>query len=115
MYNATELSTDAERIKLYRASKTVVEARLRSEAELWDEITLFAGYSFLTAKRLSLTYSVKGNELFVNKKEKSIARATVELAYQRVQVNQITGPKQIGTFGASYLYPMFVRFDKIKA
>ena len=83
------------------------------EDTLWNAVTLFAGYPFFTAKGLKFSYTVKGNELFVNRKEKSITRATVELAYQRARGEKITGPKQIGTFGASYLYPIFVRFGII--
>ena len=50
--------------------------------------------------------------MFVDRKEKSITQATVGLAAQRVLEKQeqgivITGPKKIGTFGASYLYTIF--------
>ena len=142
VYKATELSTDAERIKLYRARKAAVKALKvcgiggggelpghcgagndderpecndDGEDALWNTVELFAGYPFFTAKGLKYSYTVRGNELFVNRKEKSITRATVELAYQRARDEKVTGPKQIGTFGASYLYPMFVRFGIIEA
>ena len=58
-----------------------------------------------------LTQSIK-----VNRKEKAITRATIELAYQRAKAMRgvVTGPKKLGVFGASYLYPMLVRFGVIK-
>ena len=112
-YKGKEISTDAERVQLYRMRKAAIKSL--SVETLWDAVDLYADFPFHTAKGLKFTYTVKGNELFVNRKEKSITRATVELAYQRVQGEKITGPKQIGTFGASYLYPLFVRFGIIEA
>jgi hypothetical protein len=113
IYNAAELSTDAERVKLYRARQAAVLALDGTPEQLWEAVRRFAGFPFHTAKGLKFSYAVKGNELFVDRKEKSITRATVELAYQKAISDQITGPKQLGVFGASYLYPMFVRFGII--
>ena len=67
---------------------------------------------FYTVKSIQFTYSIRGYEMFVDRKEKSITQATVLLSAQRVLEKQnqgiaITGPKKIGTFGASYLYPIF--------
>lgn len=47
---------------------------------------------------------------------KSITRATVELAYQKAleMGGIVEGPKKLGVFGASYLYPVFVRLGVIK-
>ena len=48
--------------------------------------------------------------MFIDRKEKSVTRSSVELAYQKAQeLGRVTGPKQLGVFGASYLYPVFVR------
>jgi hypothetical protein len=49
----------------------------------------------------------------VDRKEKSITRATVMIAFHRaleVQAQEgcVSGPKKLGTFGASYLYPVFL-------
>lgn len=55
-----------------------------------------------------------GNEIWLVidgvKKEKSISRSSVDLAFQKYLENDITGPKQLGVFGASYLLPLFQRF-----
>ena len=47
--------------------------------------------------------------MFVDRKEKSITQAMVFIAFHRaLELGQrATGPKTLGTFGASYLYPIF--------
>lgn len=116
IYNAKEASMDAERCKKYRQRKSAV-ARLKENPDnlelLWDAMAAFAGYPFQTyPKGLKFKYVVKGNEIFVNRKKKSITRATVVLAYQNMQkIEEITRAKELGTFGASYLYPIFLRFE----
>lgn len=112
VYNAEELSTDAERVRLYRTRKAAIKG-LTIET-LWDVVIIFAGFPFHTAKGLKFTYTVRGNEMFVDRREKSITRATVELAYQKALSTPITGPKQLGVFGASYLYSILMRFGVIK-
>lgn len=112
VYKGSEISTDAERVRLYRERKAAI--KILSTETLWECASLFAGFPFHTAKGLKFTYTVRGNEMFVDRKDKSITRATVELAYQKALSAPITGPKQLGTFGASYLYPMFVRFGIIR-
>lgn len=76
----------------------------------------FQGYPFKTSKALSFTYKVKGGELFFTRKEKSITRATVDIAFKRALElgENATGPKKLGVFGASYLYPVFMQLGVIK-
>ena len=69
--------------------------------------------TFFTVKQLAFTYRVSGNDLPISRKDKSITRATVNLAYHRVRAPQafgmaVTGPKILGVFGVSYLFPLFV-------
>ncbi len=47
--------------------------------------------------------------MFVTRKDKSITRASVMMAFHKaLELGRIvTGPKKLGTFGASYLYPVF--------
>ena len=52
-------------------------------------------------------------QLVIDRKEKTITRNTVLLAYQKaleVQASEscVSGPKKLGVFGASYLYPVFL-------
>ncbi len=69
------------------------------------------GCVFLTAKGLKFTYKVRGGEMFVNRKSKAITQATVCMAFHKAMElgGVVAGPKKLGTFGASYLYPVFVR------
>jgi hypothetical protein len=89
------------------------------EETLWETLQLFQDYAFSTAKNLRFSYRIKGNEIFFTRKEKSVTRATVNLALEKaveLQHNgiKITGPKKLGCFGASYLYPVFVRIGVIE-
>lgn len=85
---------------------------------LWDTLLLFERSTFYTAKGLAFTYIIKGNEMFVSRKDKSITRSTVLLAFHTalklLKDGPITGPKKLGTFGASYLYPIFCHIGIIK-
>ena len=62
-----------------------------------------------------------GNELWIIKdgvrKEKSISRSTVELAYRRAQEadGEVAGPRALSIPGAhSYLYPILVKLGVIR-
>lgn len=123
-YNLAELSVNADRIRLYRerkrrceefCSKRSVLSENEQEAELWSLLTCLQGCAFLTAKRLRFTYKIKGGEMFVNRKSKSITQAAVFMAFRKaVELGGvIAGPKKLGTFGASCLYPVFVRIGVI--
>ena len=56
--------------------------------------------------------------MFVERKETSITKATIMLAFQKaIQIQNeqgcVSGPKKLGSFGASYLYPIFLRIGFI--
>lgn len=123
-YNLAELSVNADRIRLYRerkrrceefCSKRSVLSENEQEAELWSLLTCLQGCAFLTAKGLRFTYKIKGGEMFVNWKSKSITQAVVFMAFRKaVELGGVVaGPKKLGTFGASCLYPVFVRIGVI--
>ena len=48
---------------------------------LWDEIRAHEGKQFLTKKGLPFTYTIKGGELFTDRRERSITRSTFEKAF----------------------------------
>ena len=107
---------NAERRRTFRTRKAACEklGENPTEENLWAAIEAFAGYSFTTEKGLSFRYSVKGGEIFFSRKEKSVTRATVLKAFSQARQIQkdegcVSGPKMLGTFGASYLYPVFIR------
>lgn len=125
-YNMEELSVNAERIRVYRGRKRLCEefcskvpqmSVAEREAALWSLLTCLQGCVFLTAKGLKFSYKIKGREMFISRKSKSITQATVFMAYHRaVELKgSVAGPKQLGTFGASYLYPVFARIGVISS
>lgn len=117
IYNLPDISIKAERQKQYRVRKRN-NARTDAEKEekLWQELTYLQGCLFTTSKGLDFTYKIRGGEMFVDRKEKSITKATVMKAYGKVVELEgtVKGPKTLGTFGASYLYPIFVKMGLIK-
>ena len=110
-----------------REGNTEAEARLQLEREtavaavqscerpeelgalLWRVVELYAGEPFFTSKQLPFTYTVKGRELFCDRKEKSITEATVTRAYEKILAaraagDPIRGPKRLCMFGAPYIW-----------
>mgnify|MGYP000405777165 CR=1 FL=1 len=78
------------------------------EELLWKTLTVFQGCPFYTVKNLEFVYEIRGNEMFVNRKDKSITRASISLAFEKALELQKTegtvkGPKKLNCFGASYL------------
>ena len=94
-YNLDELSANAERIRLYRERKKKCEefrlslptlagqSKQEQEVALWKLLLYLQGCVFPTAKGLKFTYKIKGGEMFVNRKSKSITQATVFMAYHK--------------------------------
>lgn len=85
---------------------------------LWAEIERLQGEPLRTAKGLEYRYTIRGNEMFVDRRDKSITRSTVDLTYRRAtellrKGEVVDGPKKLGTFGASYLFPIFLRLGVI--
>ena len=87
-----------------------------AEKALWEELKAHEGRPFVTVNGLRYQYAIRGNELFVDRKDKSTTRATVNLAYSRAAAleGNVCGPKALGVFGTSYLYPIFIRLGIVK-
>ena len=86
----------------------------------WAMLLARQGETFYTAKKLPFTYTIRGGEVFVDRRSKSITRATVNAAFRRAKQIEaegglVDGPKKLGTFGASYLYPIFLRLGVLKS
>ena len=120
---------DAERKQeeKIRELKELVEREIKEggipqaalEDVLWEALVLLEGKSFETAKHLDYSYSIKGYEIFVSRKDKSITRSTVNLSLWNAMELQkaglpVSGPKKLKTFGASYLYPIFQEIGVIQ-
>ena len=84
---------------------------------LWGSDSLhLKGQYFTRRKGWNIRTMIRGNEMFVSRKEKSVTRASILVAYKKAQeLGCVTGPKQLGVFGASYLYPVFLRLGIICA
>lgn len=85
---------------------------------IWQLLQQHQGETFHTAKGLPFTYTIRGGELFVNRRRKSITVSTVRRALEKIALLEaagkvITGPKKIGCYGASYLYPVFLQLGII--
>lgn len=105
IYNLPDISIKAERQKQYRVRKrNNTRTDTEKEEKLWQELIYLQGCLFTTSKGLDFTYKIRGGEMFVDRKEKSITRATVMKAYGKVVEldGVVKGPKVLGTFGASY-------------
>lgn len=75
---------------------------------------------FHTAKGLPFTYTIRGGELFVDRRQKSITVSTVANALGKISALkeagiEISGPKKLGCYGASYLYPVLLILGVIAA
>lgn len=118
IYNARESSLDAERSRKYRQRKLAI-LRLRESPDnldmLWNAITAFADYPFQTYPRgVKFKYQVKGNEIFLDRKKKSITRSTVVRVCQNMrQLEEIWRAKDLEMFEETYLYPIFTRLGLI--
>ena len=93
---------------------------------LWETLGILQNEPFYTAKGLEFRYEIRGNEMFVDRKQKSksITRSSAEIAFGKIQEQiregatlpvLVTGPKKLGVFGASYLYPVFLELNIIRA
>lgn len=108
-----------------QAAAELLEKNLNADT-LWEAMSLLQNEPFYTAKGLEFRYVIRGNEMFVDRKQKSksITRSSAEIALERIreQIREgeplpalITGPKKLGVFGASYLYPVFLELKIIRA
>ena len=103
-----------------------------TESNLWELLIKHQGSSYYTSRSIPFTFFIKtgkdgkpGGELFIDGhdtvwRQKSITRATVIAAFRKgleVQAAEgcVSGPKKLGTFGASYLYPIFLSLGVISA
>ena len=72
---------------------------------LWEVIVSHQGETFYTKKMLPFTYTIKGGEMFTDRRERSITKSTFETAYSKIRENpaKITVPKALNMYGAHYV------------
>lgn len=80
---------------------------------LWQLLIDHQNKTFYTMKKLPFTYNVKGGEIFVDRRSKSITKATFEQALNKLKANpeQIKGPKSLNVFGAPYVWAILKTFE----
>lgn len=81
---------------------------------VWERVTAHQGEQFYTMKKLPFVYEIKGGECFIDRRKKSITRATFEKAYEKIRKEgkeNIKGPKQLGVFGAPYIWAIFRQLE----
>ena len=81
------------------------------EIDLWKKIVEKQNATFRTKKGLEFKIEIKGNELFVDRRQKSITRASVNIAFKKLTEDPDCGPKALGVFGSSYLWSIFKKIE----
>lgn len=74
--------------------------------ELWQLLSQNQNKTFYTIKQLPFTYTLKGGEIFVDRRSKSITKASFGQALEKLKANPdaITGPKALNVYGAPYIW-----------
>ena len=68
----------------------------QSEA-VWEMILICQNRPFHTVRNCEFRYRVRGHEIKIRRKEKTITRATVDAALRRaLKQETVSGPKQLG-------------------
>lgn len=81
---------------------------------MFSMLIYLQGCVFLTVKGLKFTYKIKGGELFVNRKFKSLTQVMIFMVLRKaMELGVNSGAKKLRIFRANYLYPIFVRSGEI--
>lgn len=83
--------------------------------DLWGMLEQHQRETFYTAKNLPFTYEIHGGEMFVDRRSKSITKATFCRALERIkeEPEKITGPKSLNVFGAPYIFALLRSLSEI--
>lgn len=128
IYNAAEISLNAERCRTYKIRQEQVRLlkEIPSEENLWQAVIAFQDYPFKTATRLPFRYKLKvgkngeyNRELLIDRREKSksLAWSSVVLAFENSKriLEEVKKPKALGDIrGVSYIYPILWRLGLIR-
>ena len=128
IYNAAEISLNAERCRTYKIRQEQVRLlqEIPSEENLWQAVIAFQDYPFKTATGLPFRYKLKvgkngeyNRELLIDRREKSksLAWSSVVLAFENSKrvSEEVKKPKALGDIrGVSYIYPILWRFGLIR-
>lgn len=83
---------------------------------LWKDLEARQGEVFYTAKKLPFRYSIRGGEMFVDRRSRSVTKATFSRALQKLseEPEKVTGPKSLNVFGAPYVWAILVTLGIVK-
>lgn len=81
----------------------------------WEQIAAHQGEIFYTKSGLSFAYQVVGNELFTDRRQRSINRKSFERAILKLQEHpgEIKGPKALTLYGAPYIWAILNQIGKM--
>ena len=126
LYNAAEISLNAERCRTYKNRQEQVRLlkEMPSEENLWQAVIAFQDYHFETISGLPFTYQLKRGrngeltkELWIDRRKnsKSLAWSSVLKAFEKTEGKPVVSrPKALGDIrGVSYLYGIFYKFGLI--
>lgn len=128
IYKMSEISQNAERIKIYKKRKAAVDTLTAAPTEehLWNCIVVFQNYTFHTVSGLPFSYTLKAGrngeytkELFIDRREhsKSLAWSSIRLVFEKALEQQsavFTRPKELADVrGVSYTFSLLWRFGMI--
>ena len=128
IYKMSEISQNAERVKIYKARKAAVDALIETpmEGHLWDCIIAFQDYPFRTVSSLPFSYILKPGrngdytkELFIDRREKSesLVWSSIKIAFNKALEKSgtvFTQPKELADVrGVSYIFSLLWRFGMI--
>lgn len=100
----------------------IINTAVIAEGDLWGTIEAHQGKTFMTKKGLPFTYSIKGGELFTDRRERSITKSTFDKAYEKLKQDRmgddppckIVGPKSLNVYGAPYIWAVFIGIGLIE-
>ena len=117
LYNAAEISLNAERCRTYKIRQEQVRLlqEIPSEENLWQAVIAFQDYPFKTATGLLFRYKLKvgkngeyNRELLIDRREKSksLAWSNVVLAFENSKriSEEVKKPKALGDIRGRKVY-----------
>lgn len=125
VYNAREISLNAERIRVYRKRKELVKLfgkiikmgnTKEIEKKLWELLSAFEGYPFYTEKGLRYTYKIKNNKMLIDKGEIQISDDIIYLFLRDALGDKkcLNKLNQQGISTIKYIGPLFVKFGLLE-
>ncbi len=83
--------------------------RSEEETAVLERLKQVEGKTLYTIRGLPFSFTIRGREVHISRKQKPLTGASVLRAYQEAErmEGKVKGPKELKTFGASYLYSIF--------